>query len=226
MAKTITKSTFLDKEYFKFFMELARNNQKTWFDENRTRYHEVIKIPFENLVQSILEKFAKKDKSYADLKASDCIFRINRDIRFSKDKTPYKLNRSAVIVPGGRKNMILPGFYFEIGAESSVCYTGSYQPEPEQLLKIRNKIAQQPKEFEKIINNKVFKTTWGEIQGEKNKKLSPELTEAAVNAPLIYNKQFYCVHEFDPELAIKTGFDDYIIDVLNAAHNYNSFLTV
>lgn len=220
------KNAFLEKDYFKFFAELTMNNRKEWFDENKKRYNEKIKLPFENLVAALLGELSKKDARYAELKPSDCIFRINRNVRFSKDKSPYKTNRSAVITVGGRKNMELPGFYFEIGADNCVCYTGVYMPDSEQLLKIREKIASQPKELDKIINDKTFKKDWGSVLGEKNKKLSKELQEAASTQALIYNKQFYCKHDFDPELALKPGFEKYILGLIKSADKYNQFLTV
>lgn len=223
MAKNLT---FLSKDYFKFFQELARNNRKEWFDENKKRYQEVVKVPFENLVASILEMLGKEDPEFQHLQPSDCIFRINRDVRFAKDKSPYKLNRSAVFNPGGKKSMETPGFYFEIGADTSVCYTGSYMPEAEQLRKVRSKIVQNSKEFDKIINSKKFKTHWGEVLGDKNKKLPPEFAEAGKTLPLVFNKQFYAKHEFDPEIAIEAGFDRYIYEVFKAAMDFNAFLNV
>ena len=103
----------LNENYRQFFVDLAPNNTSEWFNTNRKRYEQDVKIPFNNLVTELISKLANIDKNLEGVKAADCIFRINRDIRFAKDKTPYKLNMSAAIAPGGRKNMSYPGFYFE-----------------------------------------------------------------------------------------------------------------
>ena len=85
----------------KFLKDLKKNNNKAWFEANRKRY-ETAKQDFENLVQKVIEIHSKKDDELASLKVKDCMFRINRDIRFSKDKSPYKTNFGASINKGGR----------------------------------------------------------------------------------------------------------------------------
>ena len=86
-----------------FLKQLAKNNNKPWFDANRKKYDEARK-DFENFIQSLITEFGKKDPSIASLPAKQCLFRINRDIRFSKDKTPYKKNFAASINKGGKKS--------------------------------------------------------------------------------------------------------------------------
>ena len=101
-------STYFSPDFLQFFKELAANNHKEWFDENRKRYETVVKKPFEVFVQHAIDEMAKLDPRLSELDPKKCIFRINRDIRFSKDKAPYKLNRSAAISVGGRNDMIEP----------------------------------------------------------------------------------------------------------------------
>ena len=192
------KKQYFTEAYLHFFMDLAANNHKDWFDQNRSRYQTEVKAAMEVFVGDLISTL-KKDADLGDLKASDCIFRINKDIRFSKDKTPYKLQMSALIVKGGRKQMYDPGLYIELGPEFLNIYTGFYMPEKDQLLKIREKIAANPATFEKIINAKAFKASFGEVRGEKSKILPKELKEVAKLHELIYNKQFYLVHQVDAE---------------------------
>ena len=104
--------SFFSKEYFLFFKELRKNNNKHWFDANRDRYEQHVKTPFKAFTQHILYQLAKKD-DLIFTNAAKCIFRINKDIRFSKDKTPYKLNVSAVVAPEGKKSRAINGIYFE-----------------------------------------------------------------------------------------------------------------
>jgi uncharacterized protein (TIGR02453 family) len=89
-----------------FFKELAANNHKDWFDSNRKRYEESVKKPFSNFVSQFICELAAIDSEFNELTASECVFRINRDIRFSKDKTPYKSTCSAVVAPGGKHSCL------------------------------------------------------------------------------------------------------------------------
>ena len=116
------------------------------------------------------------------------------------------------------------GMYLELGAESCSVYSGVYLPEKEALHQIRSNIASNPKRLDKAINHPDFIKTFGSVQGEKNKILPPEFKAAAVIQPLIFNKQFYVQHVFEPELALEPGLDLYIIDVWKKAHDFNNAL--
>jgi uncharacterized protein (TIGR02453 family) len=193
----------LKPEFFEFFIELSANNRKGWFDENRTRYEQDVKRPFEILVEAVLEAFAKAENTTISVRPGDCIFRINRDIRFSKDKTPYKLNRSAVISPEGKKSLGPDGFYFEAGPEQCAYYAGFYMPEKEQLMQIRQHIAKNPETWEKITHEKAFKTTFGAVLGDKQKRLPAEFTVFKNLPSAVYQTQFYVQHLMEPEVFIE-----------------------
>ncbi|MBL4705612.1 MAG: DUF2461 domain-containing protein [Flavobacteriales bacterium] len=199
----------LTDEFFKFFMELAPNNNKDWFDVNRKRYKQHIKDPFDQLVGEVIEKMQEIDPRI-EVQTKDCVFRINRDIRFSKDKTPYKMSRSAVISIGGKKRKDIPGVYFEVDCEKVRIYGGCFQPDKEQLLRIREEIAFNPENFVELIEDKEFKATFGEILGDKNARIAKELQEAGSKQELIYNKQFYWFAEYSPETALKDDFAEII----------------
>ena len=217
------KKQYFTEAYLHFFMDLAANNHKDWFDQNRSRYQTEVKAAMEVFVGDLIATL-KKDADLGDLKASDCIFRINKDIRFSKDKTPYKLQMSALIVKGGRKQMYDPGLYIELGPEFLNIYSGFYMPEKDQLLKIREKIAANPASFEKIINAKAFKASFGEVRGEKSKILPKELKEVAKLHELIYNKQFYLVHQVDAEKILDSDLLSYVVNHFKSAAEFNRFL--
>ena len=210
--------------YYEFFIELALNNQKTWFDVNRARYEADVKKPFLAFVTHLLEKVAAVDSRFSGLDAKSCIFRINKDIRFSKDKTPYKLHCSAAIQLGGRKEMSAGGMYLEFGPEHCAIYSGIYMPERDGLQQIRERIAGNLKGFSDVIGGSDFVKYFGEVRGEKNKRLPAELVSAAVQQPLIYNKQFYVFHALDAEDTLAADFDDYVLKVWQAAYDYNRFL--
>src|SRR6266542_778530 len=160
----------LQSATIKFLKDLKKNNNKEWFDANRKVY-ESAKQDFENLVQTVIGIYCKKDDELASLKAKDCMFRINRDIRFSKDKSPYKTNFGASINKGGRKS-ILAGYYFHCEPSESFVGGGLWMPMPDDLKKVRQEIDYCFDEFTKIINNKKFKVVYGELHKGEDISLS------------------------------------------------------
>ncbi|MFZ9386549.1 MAG: DUF2461 domain-containing protein [Chitinophagaceae bacterium] len=146
----------------KFLKDLKKNNNKPWFDANRKRYEEA-RENFMDFIQSVISLHGKKDPSIRSLSARDCMFRINRDIRFSKDKSPYKTNFGASINRGGRKAWNSAGYYFHL--EPGNCFAGGgiYMPDPESLKKIRQEIDYNLPGFKKILAEKNFKTTYGDL---------------------------------------------------------------
>ena len=215
--------THFTPDFFDFFKELAPNNNKDWFDENRKRYHKNIKAPFESYVADLIEMVKKHDKS-VNVLPKDCIFRINRDVRFSKNKEPYKIQMSAVVNAGGKKNMTKPGIYTEITPEWVRVYMGVYSPGKEQLLNLRTAIADKATAFNELVSDKNFIKTFGEIKGEKNKRIDKSLQEAAEKQDLIFNKNFYFFHQMDLNNALKDDFIDRIEKIYLVGKPLSDFL--
>ncbi len=215
--------TFFNQDFLQFFMDLAGNNNKDWFDQNRKRYEVNVKDAFKNFVTHIITKLAEGDPAFKDLEASSCIFRINRDIRFSKDKTPYKMNVSAVVAPEGKKSKAINGVYFELGPEHVRVYGGVYEIDKDDLLTVREGIAKNPEKFKKLYSDATFKNVFGEILGEKNKVIPKELKEAAEKEPLIYNKQWYFYKQFDAEVVLSENLDQLILDCYKAGQPVEKF---
>ena len=203
---------FFTQDLLDFFIELAPNNNKDWFDENRKRYEKSVKDPFKAFVTHLIANLSKINPSFNELEAKDCIFRINRDIRFSKDKQPYKLQVSAVIAPGGKKDKSGSGVYFEIGPERLRVYGGIYELEKDDLLELRTGISENLNDFKKLYSDPKFIDRYKEIRGAKNKILPKELKEFGNIEPLIFNKQFYFFTEFTPETILFDNLDELIID--------------
>jgi len=205
-------------------MELAGNNNKEWFDANRNRYEKDVREPFKVFVADLLGAMKKVDPAI-DLEPKDCIFRINRDIRFSKDKTPYKLHMSAAISRGGRKDMENPGIYVQLDPEHTRIYSGVYMAEKNTLHAIRERIAAEPQKLDQLRKAKAFKTLFsGEIHGEKNKVLPKEFKAVADEQPLIFNKAFYYFNKLDPETCLRDDLVKLCIDHFKAAQPINAFL--
>ena len=152
----------LQSSTIKFLKDLKKNNNKPWFDKNRKVY-ESAKADFASFIQAVIDLHSKKDPTIKNLIAKDCMFRINRDIRFSKDKSPYKSNFGASINKGGRKAMNSAGYYFHL--EPGNCFAGGgiYMPMPDELKKVRQEIDYNFSEFKIIISTKKFKSTYGDL---------------------------------------------------------------
>lgn len=219
---------FFTPDFLQFFIDLAPNNHKDWFDLNRKRYENSVKEPFKNFVQHMIAEIAKTDSNFKDLEAKDCIFRINRDIRFSKDKTPYKMNVSAVVAPEGKKSKAVNGIYFEFGPEHVRVYGGIYEIDKDDLLTVREGIANDIKGFQTAYTNPNFKKVFGTILGEKNKVIPKELKEAAEKEPLIFNKQWYFYAEFDAETVLDPKLDKLLLNCFEAGkpveHYFNKLI--
>ena len=124
------------------------------------KQYETSKEDFAQFVQLLIEKQGKADQSIASLKAKECMFRINRDIRFAKDKSPYKTNFGASINKGGKKAM-MAGYYFHLEPGQSFAGGGMYMPMPDDLRKVRQEIDYNWDSFKKIIRSKKFKAVYG-----------------------------------------------------------------
>lgn len=146
-------------EIAQFFDELSRNNNKDWFDSNRKFYEKEIKDKSKSFIEVMGKRFASNDLRYvADPKVS--MFRINRDIRFSKNKEPYKTNLGFWFPYGSDvlsfAKRPLPGLYFHFSNEESFIATGLHSPDSQDLKKVRAALANDLEHFESIINNKTF----------------------------------------------------------------------
>ncbi len=163
----------LQPSTLKFLKDLKKNNTKEWFDKNRKSY-ELAKEDFASLINTVIGELGKKDPTIAALTSKDCLFRINRDVRFSKNKAPYKTNMGASIVQGGKKSD-LAGYYFhfEPGGNSFVG-GGKYMTDPEILKKIRQEIDYSWNEFSKIIRNKKFAAYYSDLEKAEGMSLSRE----------------------------------------------------
>jgi uncharacterized protein (TIGR02453 family) len=151
----------LQPSTLKFLKSLKKNNNKPWFDAHRKDY-ESAKEDFSAFVQAVIDKHGKKDKTINQLKAKDCMFRINRDVRFSKDKSPYKTNMGAYINRGGKKS-VFGGYYFHCEPGESFMGGGLWMPMPPELNKVRQEIDYNFNEFKKIVQSKKFKSIYKDL---------------------------------------------------------------
>ena len=200
-----------------YIRKLTQNNNKHWFDENRTAFNNA-KEDFEQLVAGIIEKFGKIDPDIAPLQAKDCIFRQYRDVRFSKDKTPYKHHMGASFDRGGKKSGFA-GYYLHVQpGNHSMAGGGIWMPEGAQLKKIRQEIDYNWDEFYSIINNKSFRFIYGDLeQGEY--KLSREPKGYEKDNPAIEYlklKSLVATQKITDEELVSKGVSEKIIKAFTA----------
>jgi uncharacterized protein (TIGR02453 family) len=151
----------LEHQTLRYLTQLKKNNNKPWFDAHRAQY-EAARIDFSNFIQMVIEALQKTDTTITGLTARDCLFRINRDIRFSKDKTPYKAHFGASIKRGGRKSGFA-GYYFHLEPGHSFIGGGMWMPEAPALKNMRQEIDYNWEEFQSILQEKNFKKIYGDI---------------------------------------------------------------
>lgn len=154
-----------------FLKSLKKNNNKPWFDANRSSY-EAARADFAGFIQQVIDRHGKKDEGIRNLVARDCMFRINRDIRFAKDKSPYKSNFGASINQGGKQSMTTAGYYFHLEPGQSFTGGGIWMPPADALRKVRQEIDYNFKDFQRILRNRSFQSVYGDLSHEAEYKLS------------------------------------------------------
>lgn len=154
------------KDILKFLKDLKTNNSREWMHDNKSQYLEQ-RQSFFDLVQSTIDGLVGFDPQVLGLEPKDCVFRINRDIRFSKDKTLYKTHFGAYMAKGGRKSM-LPGYYLHLEpGNKSILAAGLYRPGSELLNKVRQEIDYSGDELLSIVENKSWLDDFGPLKGER-----------------------------------------------------------
>jgi uncharacterized protein (TIGR02453 family) len=198
-----------------FLSELKCNNNRDWFIQNRKRY-EAAKKNYETFVQAAIEAITTFDPILKGLEARNCMYRINRDIRFSPDKTLYKTHLGAFVVRGGRKNGDrFAGYYIHIEpAGNSMIAGGAYLPPMPWLTAIRRKIDEEGERFLKIINDKQFKKIFGELEGERLKTAPKGFPKDHRHIELLKMKS-YLVSRMIPDKEVVSG--DYLDSIVTAS---------
>jgi uncharacterized protein (TIGR02453 family) len=213
----------ITKKYTQFFQELDQNNNKDWFHANKKTYEEQVKKPFINLLETLIPKVESLDPSIS-MNPKDALFRINKDIRFSKDKSPYHTLMKAGFSPGGKRST-LPGFYLGIGADTVHVGGGLFNVETAQLKQIRNAISNHTEEFISILNLPQFKSTFGGILGEQAKRLDKSFQKTQEKTPYIANKQFYTMTKLSIQQVLNNDqADDLIFAHFQTIQPLNEFL--
>lgn len=213
------------KRILDFFNELQANNNKAWFDANRKEY-EAVKADFQSFTQELIDGVERFDKRVSGVTVADCTYRINRDIRFSKDKSPYKTHFGAFIAPKGKKSGY-GGYYFHIQADgdeyldNNMLAIGMYCHSPAELESIRTEIYDNPLQFKKAL-----KTAKG---------FDFDITEKLVKAPKGFPADFeyvdylkykaYCISmPLKKETLFSPDLKDFVLQRFKTGHAFNEII--
>lgn len=212
----------LAKETLDFLKKLEKNNNRDWFIANKKLFDNANNNVVA-LADLLIGKIAKFDPAVAGLDPKSCVFRIYRDVRFSKDKSPYKTNMGAFIAPGGRKAMS-PGYYFHVQPGMLFAAAGKHMPNSSELLRIRNAIASNTKEFRKIVEAKRFVDRFSSLDGERLSK--PPKGFAADHDAIEYLKlkSFTVSEEFKEKDALSADYPKMLVESFKAAFPLVTFL--
>ena len=233
MLDELVKEPFLGfpKKALKFLKELSipSNNNKAWFDEHRDIYEENLKKPMRDLIDTLAIEINKIDPDIVVNYKS--IFRINRDVRFAKDKRPYKEIYAAAFAFDRIKSAEIPAFYFHFDSKEFLFASGQYSMDNDYLKKIRNHIYKNFKNYKAIITDKKFVKTFGSVLGESLTKLpkgyeniDPE-KEDPVLVTTLKMKQFYVFRNFKSEVVLNEELADLITDHIKISYDFNKFLS-
>ena len=195
----------IEPSTLEFLADLAVNNNRDWFLANKKRF-EAAQDNVTAFAGNMIGEIGKFDDAVATLDPRSCVFRIYRDVRFSKDKSPYKTNLSIYISPGGRKSM-LPGYYFHVQPGHSFIAGGKHVPAGPELLKIRTTIADNSLEFLEIVNRKSFVERFGELRGDRLKSFPKGFDQGNKASEYLKLKEFMAYLEIADDRAVAS--DDF-----------------
>lgn len=215
----------MEKSFLTFLKDLGKNNELEWFHANKKRYESDVKLPFLELLEQVVVKAVRFEPELAATPVKSMMFRLNRDIRFSKDKRPYKEYISATIGEGGTRNKIHPATYLHIGLKESFICSGAYWFEDKDTLtRVRRYIVANDRRFAKLVGDKKWNAAFGKMLGEKNKRLPPEFVAPAEKQPLLFNTQLYWCAEFDAKRILEKDFPAYVADAMKTSKPLTDFL--
>lgn len=209
----------------RFLKSLKKNNNREWFEANKKDFLSA-KAEFVTFVDALIGKIGKFDASVADKEAKNCVFRIYRDVRFSKDKSPYKTHFGAYITSAQSKSEVSSkaGYYIHLEPGGAFLAGGAYTPEGPWLKAIRQEIDYNTAEFKKILNNASFKKYFGKMEGEQLVNAPKEYPKDHPEIALLKHKSFLAVHQLDEKMLTSDQFLKHATDVFKAMMPFNQFL--
>ena len=207
---------------FAFLRKLEANNTREWFQENRGEY-DAAKDNFVQFADAVFDEVKAFEPRFYDTKIKDCIFRIYRDVRFAKDKRPYKTNLSAAFGEGGKSSGKID-YYLHLQNDETFVGGGMWQPTAENLGKFRQEIDYAPEKLKEIIENPVFKNAFPLIHGEKLKRTPKGYSEDHPDIDLLRYKEMFFWKKFSNEEVKSPHFKTQIVQHIKILKPFVDYL--
>lgn len=210
------------KPVLDFLTGIQRNNNKAWFEKNRPAY-ERAREQYELLIDQVIAGFGTVE-DLGGITAKDCVMRIYRDLRFSKDKSPYKRSMAASIGPGGRRSTRLAYYLHIEPPNASVIAGGLYAPDSAHITQFREAIDRNAAPFKKVINTAAFKQTFGAVQGEKLKTAPKGYERDHPEIELLRLKEVVAIQRLTDAQVLSPKFSDHVIEAFKAMKPFLDYL--
>ncbi|WP_276497324.1 DUF2461 domain-containing protein [Pontibacter litorisediminis] len=218
MAPTIDKSTL------SFLADLAQNNTREWFNENKPRYEKARKN-YIGFLDELLQEMQHFEPAARGQQGKDLVFRIYRDVRFSKDKRPYKDHFGAYVAEGGRKS-VLPGYYLHLaGANKSFLAGGLWYPPAPELKAVRQEIDYSLDVFKRLVESEEFKQRFGAVEGEQLKTTPKGYEKENPAIHYLRFKSWNAVMPLPDEVVLRPDFLQVVLDSFRMLKPFNDFFT-
>jgi uncharacterized protein (TIGR02453 family) len=206
-----------------FLSDLSHHNDRTWFNAHRADY-DAARSSFEAFVDDLIDRLRFSD-DLQDLAAKDCLARIYRDVRFSKDKSPYKTNFGALIGRGGWKTPNLLGYFIALEpGGKSMAAGGLHDPTPEQLTHFRQAIDRDAQAFYQVTGVRDFVKEFGAVAGERLKTAPKGYERDHPHIDLLQLKQVYVMHTYSDSEVLSPDFADRVVEACQAMKPFLVYL--
>jgi len=214
----------LTQPTFQFLKTLKKNNDRDWFKDHKKDY-EKAKKEFTDFMDALIFKIAKFDKEISHFSAKDTIFRIYRDVRFSKDKSPYKTHFGAHVTSAPKRSEIhtRAGYYIHVEPGGTMLAGGAYLPEGGWLKAIRQEIHYNADSLKEIINDPNFKKYFT-MEGEKLKTAPRDYPKDHPEIELLKHKSFLAVHRCEDQEVLSDNFLKHCTQAFKALYPFDQFL--
>ena len=207
----------------RFLKDIARNNNREWFEKNKSRYLEA-KAGFDDFLEELHTELLKFDEGLNGLNPRKLAFRIYRDVRFSKDKRPYKVNMGAGFSPGG-KMVQEPGYYVHIEPGKSFLAAGLYMPDSTHLARVRQEIDYNPQAFLKVLKATKFRKYFNGLDDFDKVKTAPKgYAKDHPNIELLKHRSYIVSHYFSDAQVKNRKFVKTVAEVCRSVKPLNDFL--
>jgi len=218
--------TGFPKDFFAFFRELKNDNERAWFEANKQRFRDSVQAPMSDFISAMAPKLAVISKQFvADPRPNGgSMFRIYRDVRFAKDKRPYKEHAACHFRHRLGRDVHAPGFYMHFAPDEVMFGGGMWMPPPEALAQVRGAIAAKPAAWKKMLADKAFANHFEGVQGDALTRPPRGFDPAHPFIDDIRKKSFFAMREEGMKLALSPQLVDAVADTFRAAGPLMKFL--